>query len=100
MEEARRLADKGRFDEAAEACEEHLRQHGPSAAAFYLLGLVHDASGRLADAERCYRKALYLDPAHGDTLAHLALLMDRQGQYADAEVMRNRARRLASRVTP
>ena len=31
-------------------CEEHLRAHGPSAQAFYLLGLVRDAAGNQAEA--------------------------------------------------
>ena len=41
-----------------------------------------------------YRKALYLDPNHYDTQIHLALLMEKQGDPAGAQVLRNRARRL------
>ena len=40
LDQAVRLADQGRFVEAASCCDEHLRRHGPSAKAFYLLGLV------------------------------------------------------------
>jgi chemotaxis protein methyltransferase WspC len=94
--EAQRLADQGRFVEAATACEACLRRHGPSASAFYLLGLVRDASGNHADAETYYRKTLYLDPNHRETLVHLALLMDTQGRQADALVLHNRARRLTA----
>jgi chemotaxis protein methyltransferase WspC len=93
---AERLADQGRFAEAAALCEESLRQ-GPSASAFYLLALVRDASGNLADADACYRKALYLEPTHREALAHLALLMDRQGRQTDAQLLRNRMRRLEPR---
>jgi chemotaxis protein methyltransferase WspC len=94
IEDVQRLADAGRVAEAAEACEAHLRAHGPSAPAFYLMGLVRDARGQASDAEACYRKALYLDPTHSEALAHLALLMDTQGRQADALVLRNRMRRL------
>src|SRR5581483_11291970 len=36
---AQRLADTGQLAEAARICEAHLRQHGVSARAYYLLGL-------------------------------------------------------------
>ena len=79
--------------EAATCCEAHLSKHGPSATAFYLLGLVRDATGNLSDAVTYYRKALYLDPNHCDAQIHLAFLMEQQGDLAGAQVLRNRARR-------
>jgi chemotaxis protein methyltransferase WspC len=91
--EATRLADQGHFVEAATCCEAHLSRHGPSATAFYLLGLVRDATGNLSDAVTYYRKALYLDPNHCDAQIHLAFLMEQQGDLAGAQVLRNRARR-------
>ncbi len=98
--DASRLADQGRFVEAAKRCEEHLRTHGPSATAFYLLGLVRDATGGHADAAAFYRKALYLDANHYDALIHLALLIAEQGDAAGAQVLRNRARRLEKKREP
>jgi chemotaxis protein methyltransferase WspC len=94
LDDAARLADQGRFVDAAACCEEHLRLRGPSANAFHLLGLVRDAAGNATDAAACYRKALYLDPEHYETLVHLALLVEQQGDSAGAQVLRNRARRL------
>jgi chemotaxis protein methyltransferase WspC len=93
LQQARTQADEGHFVEAARLCEQHLREKGPTAEAYYLLGLVRDASGNEDDAVVHYRKALYLEPQHGDALLHLALLLDRQGQTAAAQVLRNRARR-------
>ena len=92
--EAMRLADQGHFVEAATSCSEHLRQHGPSAAAFHLMGLVREATGNQPEAVDYYRKALYLEPNHYVTQIHLALLMEKQGNTAGAQVLRNRARRL------
>lgn len=92
--EATRLADQGHFVEAATCCSEHLRQHGPSAAAFHLMGLVREATGNQPEAVDYYRKALYLEPNHYVTQVHLALLMEKQGNTAGAQVLRNRARRL------
>jgi chemotaxis protein methyltransferase WspC len=94
LDEVVRLADQGSLDEAASCCEAHLREHGPSARAFYLLGLVRDAAGNPADASSYYRKALYLDPAHHETLVHFAFLVEQQGNGAAAQVLRNRARRV------
>jgi len=93
IDEAVRLADQGRMIEATAMCEEHLREHGPSAQAFHLKGLVCDAAGDEPAAGSCYRKALYLDPNHYDALIHLAFLLERQGN-AEAQVLRRRARRL------
>jgi chemotaxis protein methyltransferase WspC len=88
IDEAMRLADQGRLVEAAGACEDYLRQEGPSADGLYLLGLP-------SEAITCYRKALYLEPRHADALVHLALLMEQQGERAEARVLLSRASRLS-----
>ena len=59
-----------------------------------LLGLVRDATGSESEARDYYRKALYLDPDHGDAQIHLAFLMEKQGDRAAAQVLRSRAQRL------
>jgi chemotaxis protein methyltransferase WspC len=96
MEAAARLADQGRLTEAEKACEAHLHSHGPSPQAFYLLGLIRDASGNLPEAAQYYRKALYLDPSHVECLSQLAYLLEKQGDAHGAQVLRNRV----SRVEP
>jgi chemotaxis protein methyltransferase WspC len=94
LAEITRLADQGHFVEAATRCEQHLARWGASSTAFYLLGLVRDASGTHADAAVYYRKALYLEPDHYDAQIHLALLLETQGDTAGARIVRNRSRRL------
>ncbi len=94
LEHALRLADLGQLVEAAKECEAHLAAHGPSAKAFYVMGLVRDASGNHADGADFYRKALYLDPSHEEALMHLAFLLESQGDKAGAKVLNDRARRL------
>jgi chemotaxis protein methyltransferase WspC len=98
LTEATRLADQGHFVEAATCCEEHLRLSGPSATAFYLLGLVRDATGNHSESAAYYRKALYLDANHYDAQIHLALLMEKQGDTAGAQVLRKRAHRLEEKI--
>jgi chemotaxis protein methyltransferase WspC len=47
-----------------------------------------------AAADALYRKALYLDPAHRESLAHLALLLESRGRGEQGACMRTRMRRL------
>jgi chemotaxis protein methyltransferase WspC len=93
LETARRLADAGRLTEAAEICEAHLRENRVSSQAYYLLGLVRDASGE-PDAIDCYRKALYLEPDHYESLVQMALLLQKKGEAARAGTFKSRARRI------
>ncbi|CAN0627826.1 putative biofilm formation methyltransferase WspC [Burkholderia multivorans] len=93
LDEAQRLADSGRLDDAEHIAREFMKMHGPDANAFYLLGLIADARGRDSDAKDAYRKALYLDAAHYEALTHLAALLDMAGDEAGAERLMLRARR-------
>ena len=90
---ALRLANQGHLAEAAELCEQHLRVRGPSAEAFYLLGLVREATGQSPEAESFWRKALYLQPQHIEALTHLALLCERRGDQREAQLLRQRTER-------
>jgi chemotaxis protein methyltransferase WspC len=93
LETARRLADAGRLKEATEICEAHLRESRASAQAYYLLGLVRDASGE-PGAIDCYRKALYLEPNHYESLLQMALLLQKNGDTARARTFKSRAERI------
>jgi chemotaxis protein methyltransferase WspC len=93
LETARCLADAGRLKEAAEICEAHLRENRASAQAHYLLGLVREADG-VPGAIECYRKALYLEPNHCESLLQMALLLQKNGDAARARVFKSRAQRL------
>ncbi|MBP0495012.1 CheR family methyltransferase [Pararoseomonas indoligenes] len=95
LERAQRLADAGRLAEAVQQCEAVLREDGPSADGFHLLGLLRDAAGNRQEAIAGYRKALYLDPRHQEALAHLALLLEQEGDANGARMLRDRLRRSA-----
>ncbi|ALU90207.1 CheR family methyltransferase [Herbaspirillum rubrisubalbicans] len=95
LQQARVLADQGQFTQAEALCEQVMVEQGPSAEAFYLQGLIHDASGQDELAQRSYRKALYLQPQHQAALLQLAALLQAQGDAAGAERMRQRAARVS-----
>jgi chemotaxis protein methyltransferase WspC len=92
LQAAHALADAGRLTEAATAINAYLEQHAPHADAFYLLGVLADANGDTHLARGQYRKALYLEPQHAEALAHLAALLELEGD-------RDGARRLMQRAT-
>jgi chemotaxis protein methyltransferase WspC len=94
---ARNLADAGRLAEAAAICEKHLGQCPGSAQAYYLLGLISDANGS-SSAVDYYRKALYLDPRHDETLLQLALLAEKGGDLLQARTYKRRFERLRQKV--
>jgi chemotaxis protein methyltransferase WspC len=91
--EARRLADEGRHAEALALCERQMARSGPSAAAFHLAGMIHQAAGDRRQAEQTLAKAVYLDPDHEEALLALALLAQRKGEHAAAANFRRRAAR-------
>jgi chemotaxis protein methyltransferase WspC len=97
LEKARTLADAGKLKEAVETCENHLRQTGPCAQVFYLLGLLRDAAGDPCAVE-FYRKALYLDPNHYETLLQMALLAQKNGDSNQARAFKSRAQRAKTRL--
>jgi Tfp pilus assembly protein PilF len=76
------------------AIEQRLRQAIKAAPrlayAHFRLGLFLHQTGRLAEAESCYRAALRLRRDHLDALNNLALLLEARGERAQAETLLQR----------
>lgn len=87
------LANQGRTADARAVCERYLREHEPIAAAFYWLGLLSEVEGNTSEAQGFYRKALYLEPQHAESLAQLAALLAARGDAAGARRLHDRAAR-------
>ncbi|UZJ59583.1 protein-glutamate O-methyltransferase CheR [Pseudomonas sp. KU26590] len=87
------LANEGRSAEAKVACEQYLKRFEPVAPVFYWLGLLSEVAGQASAAQGFYRKALYLQPQHPETLAQLAALLAAQGDSAGARRLQERAAR-------
>lgn len=95
---AMQCANLGELAEAAALCHEHIQKNGPNAAAYYLMGLISDARQDNGEALQFYRKAIYLQPNHYEALTHLAALLAAQGDTAGAQLMQQRAQRVAATV--
>jgi len=93
LPEARRLADQNRLDEALTICRAYLVRMGPSADAYSLLGIIHQASGSIPDANDAFRRALYMNPDHSEALTHAMLLSSRLGDETRAAALRDRLAR-------
>jgi chemotaxis protein methyltransferase WspC len=93
LDQAADLANKRQFSEAIALCERYLRQKGLTAPAYYLMGMICQASGDLGRAEDCFQKTVYLDPRHAEALLALALLAERRGEVLAAAGFRRRAAR-------
>jgi chemotaxis protein methyltransferase WspC len=96
LKTARQAADCGRLDEAKAICQSVLTNHPANADAFCLLGLISQAQGALAEAEKHFRKALYLTPRHHEALVHMMLLAERMGDEKRAAGFRRRIEQAAA----
>ncbi|WP_435022637.1 CheR family methyltransferase (plasmid) [Tundrisphaera sp. TA3] len=97
LEEASALADQGQYDEATRLCERAIRAAGPSARAYFLLGMIRQAAGDRSGAEAHLQRAVYLDGQHDEALLALAILARRRGDVAAEAGYRRRAERARSR---
>jgi chemotaxis protein methyltransferase WspC len=91
------LANQGRTADARAVCERYLRDHAPVAVVFYWLGLLSEVEGNSTEAQGFYRKALYLEPQHAESLAQLAALLAARGDAAGARRLQDRAARGADK---
>ncbi|MFA5206890.1 MAG: protein-glutamate O-methyltransferase CheR [Lentisphaeria bacterium] len=89
----RELADQGDLVTAAARCQRWLQRQPGSAEAHYLMGVLHAARSQWTAAEAELTQAVALDGTHGDAMLHLAVILERRGERADAVRLRQRLRR-------
>lgn len=92
LEVAQDHTKAGHLVEAVAICNAQLASAGPSAQAYYLLGLTAEASDDPA-AIAFYRKALYLEPKHYEALIRITLLFKKTGDLEAAHIYERRAER-------
>lgn len=87
------LANTGNYDKAESLCLEYIDTNGEDAEALYLLGLIASCQNNIKNAEIFFRKSLFLDPKHYESLVHLSLLLQKKGDQKNAELLKKRAYR-------
>ena len=80
--------------EEAETHVERLLKKAPSAAAWYLKGLLADMQGFYDDAVEAYEKSLEIEPGYPRALFRLAYVMDLTGEDARAMELYEQLRKL------
>jgi chemotaxis protein methyltransferase WspC len=96
IEEAGQLADRGELAAATAICERLLAEGAQYPAVYSLLGVISESGGKLEIAEELFRKALFLDPHHYQSLVHMSLLCERHGDIDGSRLYRARAGRVLS----
>lgn len=93
LDEAVNLANEGRFDEAFSCCTEYVTHNETDAEGYFLLGVLEQARDHLAQAEKLFQKAVYLNPNHHDALLYLSVLANQRHDSKQAELFLERAKR-------
>jgi chemotaxis protein methyltransferase WspC len=88
------IADKGELEKAVVSCNDYILANPYSAKGYCLLGVIQLANNDGAAIES-FRKALYLDPDHYQSLVHLSILSEEDGNQKAAENYRVRAERVS-----
>jgi chemotaxis protein methyltransferase WspC len=97
LAQARNLADRGENKEAAAACQAVLAAAPETAEAYFILGMLSEHAGQAAQAETHWRRCIYLQPDHYETLCHLALLAEQTGNSSGGAMLKARASRIFQR---
>jgi chemotaxis protein methyltransferase WspC len=88
--EALALADQGRLKEAYERVGPLELQHGMNPDLQCFAGVLLGALGHVSEAMARFRRALYLNPQHSESLLHLLLLLEEKGEHEAAERLKSR----------
>ena len=95
LQEAGQLADRGELEPAADVCRRILAGGSQDPEVYSLLGVISESGGKIDNAEDFFRKALFLDPNHYQSLVHMSLLCERRGDMHASGLYRARAGRIA-----
>jgi chemotaxis protein methyltransferase WspC len=93
LAQAKKKADEGDLDEAAELCRSCLQADPLGVKAFFLLGTIAQAQGDATAAEQYFRKVLYLDTNHQEVLFQLMTILDSRSEHEAADHLRRRLQR-------
>lgn len=97
LQQAKAAADRGDVDTAVTLCEQSIRESGPNAEAYALLGALQLMGGNTPEAVRLFTQALFLDPSHYEALVHMMALAENRGDPKAAAQFRRRADAAARR---
>lgn len=87
LAKAQELGNQGLFEEAEKYCNKDIKINGSSADAYFLMGQIFAAQNKLDLAEEAYKKAIYLDNNHINSLFQLELLYIGKSDLKQAKIL-------------
>lgn len=96
LDEALKYANNGNLEAALEACKK-LPLDAQEENYFSLMATIHSARGNQPRAESFYRKALFLNPKHIESLTHLAFILMEKGDIKNAGRLKQRLQRITDK---
>ncbi|MDT3740059.1 MAG: CheR family methyltransferase [Candidatus Kapabacteria bacterium] len=94
IDKVKLMADKGDFHGAEKVCNTLLQNEYANSEALYYMGLIQNALKNSDKAADYFKKVLYLNPEHYESLIHISLLYESSGDNERALLFRNRAERV------
>jgi len=91
IKQIKQLSDASNFEEAKEICQLYINSHGEDSDVLYFLGLINSSKDNHDKAEKHFRKSLFLNPKHYNSLIHLSLILDRKGDSKNSALLKKRA---------
>ena len=92
IEQATDHANKGDFANALKICNQ-LLSISEDAHCLSLMATIYSSMGDSDKSEQYYRKALFINPKHHESLIQLALLLDKKGDSKNSELLMKRAQK-------
>ncbi len=90
---AKKLADAGDSIQAETLCRDILKIDQTKSDILYLLAMIQFSKGSLTEAESSFRKVLFLNPDHYESLLHMEIILKKSGNDKAANLFHKRAER-------
>ena len=94
IESVKTMADRGDFLAAENICNILLQNEYTDSEALYYMGLIQNALHNGQKAADYFKKVLYLQPDHYESLVHISLIYESDGDSQRANLYRQRAERV------
>lgn len=92
IEKIKNLSNTSEFEEAKKICRLYIEKHGEDSDVLYFLGLINSSEDEAECAEKNFRKSLFLNPKHYESLINLSLILDNKGDTKNAALLKKRAK--------
>lgn len=98
LDEIQALADRGELLSAMQLCVTYIQRNPLAASGYYLQGIIFLAQEEDEKAQGSFKRAIYLEPDHYQSLAHLSVLAEERGDAQAAANYRARMGRAKEKL--